>query len=158
MNELGRGDGDDRAHSRSTCGVAGDPGVRWAGGGGVGGAGGPRGDGDGTGGARFMDASLSELSARSGVTLSRDTRSSSSKSAIFRRCAACSRFASVNACEMWCSGLTGFSTSLLDASRTTPPSFWAFVPLTAWRMAAQPCFATDSSASRSMKGSPASSC
>ena len=40
-----RGAGNDRAHSRSTCGVAGEPGVRWTGGGGVGGAGGPRGDG-----------------------------------------------------------------------------------------------------------------
>ena len=74
--------------------------MRWTGGGGVGGAGGPRGDGEGTGGARFMASvnpdSLAE-SPRSGVTFKRLTRNSSSRSAIFRRCAACSRFASVKA-------------------------------------------------------------
>ena len=93
----------------------------------MGGAGGPRGDGAGRFMASVKPDSLAE-SPRSGVTFKRLTRNSSSKSAIFRRCAACSRFASVKAWEMWCSLRTGFSTSLRDASRTMPPNFWAFVP------------------------------
>ena len=77
----------------------------------MGGAGGPRGDGAGRFRASVKPDSLAE-SPRSGVTFNRDTRNSSSKSAIFKRCAACSRFASVKAWEMWCSFLTGFSVSL----------------------------------------------